>query len=73
MSSATAEKLLTAGDLAQRWQVPKAHVYRLTREGKLPAIALGRYRRYALEAVEAFEREGGTAGAETPVAAEVAG
>jgi hypothetical protein len=26
-------RLLTAGELAERWQVPKSHVYRLTRDG----------------------------------------
>lgn len=52
--------LLTADQLAVRWQVPKAHVYRLTREGKLPCVALGRYKRFALAAVEAFEVGGGT-------------
>jgi excisionase family DNA binding protein len=58
--TATASRLLTADDLAVRWQVPKSHVYRLTREGKLPCVALGRYRRYASAAVETFETNGGT-------------
>jgi excisionase family DNA binding protein len=35
--------LLTAGELAMRWQVPKSHVYRLTREGRIPTVKLGRY------------------------------
>jgi excisionase family DNA binding protein len=52
--------LLTAEDLAARWQVPASQVYRLTREGRLPVVRLGRYYRYALAAVEAFERGGGT-------------
>jgi excisionase family DNA binding protein len=52
--------LLTAADVAERWQVPSAQVYRLTREGKLPVVRLGRYCRYRLEAVEAFEVGGGT-------------
>lgn len=38
--------LLTAGELAERWQVPKGHVYRLTRDGLIPAVRLGRYYRY---------------------------
>jgi excisionase family DNA binding protein len=61
----TASRLLTADDLAARWQVPKSHVYRLTREGKLPCVALGRYRRYVTTAVEAFETSGGTVAAGT--------
>jgi excisionase family DNA binding protein len=48
-------QLLTADDLAERWLVPKSHVYRLTREGKIPAVRLGRYYRYRLDAIEAFE------------------
>jgi excisionase family DNA binding protein len=55
MSSATAgTRLLTADELADRWQVPKAHVYRLWREGNLPFVALGRYRRAPLPDVEAY-------------------
>lgn len=53
--------LLSAEQLATRWQVPKAHVYRLAREGFLPTVRLGRYMRWRPEAIEAFEREGGAA------------
>lgn len=49
-------QLLTADQLAMRWQVPKSHVYRLTREGVIPAVKLGRYYRYRKEAIEEFER-----------------
>ena len=52
--------LLTAEDVARRWQVKPAHVYRLAREGALPAVRLGRYRRFRLESIETFESEGGT-------------
>lgn len=54
-----ADQLLTAAQLAERWQVPKAHVYRLTRQGVLPVVRLGRYCRYQLPAIEAWERNGG--------------
>jgi excisionase family DNA binding protein len=54
------DRLLTADDLAKRWQVPAPHVYRLARERKLTAVNLGRYRRFRLDAVEEFERNGGT-------------
>lgn len=53
-------QLLTAEQLAERWQVPCSQVYRLTRDEKLPAVKLGRYYRYSLAAIEEFEREGGT-------------
>jgi len=53
--------LMTAEDLAARWQVPKSHVYRLTRDGRVPAVKLGKYYRFRPVAVEAFEAEGGVA------------
>jgi len=49
-------QLLTAEQLAERWQVPKSHVYRLAREGRIPVIELGRYKRFSPAAIEAFER-----------------
>ncbi len=48
-------RLLTADDLAERWQVPKGHVYALTRRGEIPTVKLGRYYRYRLDQIEAFE------------------
>jgi excisionase family DNA binding protein len=48
-------RLLTAEQLAERWQVPASHVYRLTREGKVPVVKLGRYYRYRLDLIERFE------------------
>jgi len=36
-------------------------VYRLTREGELPAVRLGKYYRYRLDAIERFEEQGGLA------------
>ena len=55
--SAEADRLMTADDLAERWQVKPSHVYRLTREGRIPAVKLGRYYRYRVDAIEAYERE----------------
>jgi excisionase family DNA binding protein len=54
-------RLLTADDLAERWQVKPSHVYRLTREGALPTVRLGRYYRYRVEVIDQFERGGGAA------------
>jgi excisionase family DNA binding protein len=54
-------QLLTADDVAARWQVPRSHVYGLTRSGALPVVRLGRYYRYALAAIEEFEASGGAA------------
>jgi excisionase family DNA binding protein len=49
-------QLLTAQQLAERWQVPKSHVYRLAREGAIPTVQLGRYRRWRLDAIEQYEQ-----------------
>jgi excisionase family DNA binding protein len=56
----TASQLLTADQLAKRLQIPKQHVYRLTRAGQIPAVRLGKYYRYRIDAIEAWELEGGT-------------
>lgn len=48
-------QLLLAEQLAERWQVPVAQVYRLTREGVVPVVKLGRYYRYHPDAIEKFE------------------
>lgn len=53
----SAAQLLTAEDLAERWQVKVAWVYAKTRSGEIPRVPLpGRYYRYRLETIEAFER-----------------
>ena len=48
-------QLLTADQLGERWQGTKSHVYRLAREGRIPCVELGRYKRFRLDAIEAFE------------------
>ena len=47
------DRLLTADQLAERWQVPKSQVYALTRRGEIPTVKLGKYYRYRLDAIEA--------------------
>jgi excisionase family DNA binding protein len=47
--------LLTADELAARWQVSKHHVYRLARDGRVPCVPIGRYYRFRLAAIEAWE------------------
>jgi excisionase family DNA binding protein len=51
---------MTAEQLADRWQVPAAHVYRLARSGHIPVVTLGRYRRFRLDAIEAWESQQST-------------
>jgi excisionase family DNA binding protein len=50
------DRLLTADQLAERWQVPKSQVYALTRRGEIPTVKLGKYYRYRRDVIEAFER-----------------
>ncbi len=48
-------QLLTADQLAERWQVPKSQIYNLTRAGEIPTVKIGRYYRYRLDSIEAYE------------------
>ena len=49
-------QLLTAEQLAARWQVPISQVWRLARADAIPTVRLGRYVRFNPAAIEAFER-----------------
>jgi excisionase family DNA binding protein len=50
-------QLLTAEQLAERWQVKVSYVYAKTRSGEIPRVPLpGRYYRYREDVIEAFER-----------------
>ena len=55
------ERLLTAAEVAELLAVPESWVREATREGRLPHLRLGRYRRYERSAVEAWltEQRGG--------------
>ena len=55
--------LITPEALAEAWGVPKSHIYRLAREGRLPCVRLGKYVRFHPKAVDAFIASGGTGGA----------
>jgi excisionase family DNA binding protein len=50
-------RLLTAEQVAERFQMTPAAVYRLTREGVLPAVRLGRYYRFRPDVLDAWEIE----------------
>lgn len=52
----TASQLLTAEQLADRWQVTPGQVYRLAREGSLPVVRIGRYKRFRVDAILAWEQ-----------------
>jgi excisionase family DNA binding protein len=49
------ERLLTPEQLAERWQVQKSQIYRLGREKKIPVVRLGKYLRFRLDHIEAWE------------------
>jgi excisionase family DNA binding protein len=51
------ERLLTAKEVAELLSVPESWVREATRGGRLPYLALGRYRRYEREAIEAWLAE----------------
>jgi excisionase family DNA binding protein len=57
------ERLLTAQEVADLLAVPLSWVREATRDGRLPHLKLGRYRRYQAQALEAWlaqrERGGG--------------
>ena len=48
-------QLLTAAQLASRWQVKESWVYAATRDDRIPAVRLGCYYRYRLDQIEAWE------------------
>jgi excisionase family DNA binding protein len=49
-----AEKLLDAGEVAERLNVPVSWVRESTRSGAMPHIRLGRYVRFEAQAVDAW-------------------
>lgn len=49
--------LLTAGQVAERLQVPVSWVYAQARAGRIPHLRLGRYRRFRTEAIDAWTLE----------------
>jgi excisionase family DNA binding protein len=51
------ERLLTAGEVAELLALPESWVREATREGRLPYLALGRYRRYSRVAIGAWLEE----------------
>jgi excisionase family DNA binding protein len=46
--------LLTAAEVAELLGVPATWVYEQARRGRIPTVALGRYRRFRREAIEAW-------------------
>jgi excisionase family DNA binding protein len=53
------DQLLTAKQVADLLAVPESWVREATREGRIPHVKLGRYRRYQPTAIEAWLAEQG--------------
>lgn len=51
------EQLLTAQEVADLLAVPLSWVREATRDGRLPHLRLGRYRRYHASTIQAWLRE----------------
>jgi excisionase family DNA binding protein len=49
------DRLLTAEEVAARYQMKPQAIYRLAREGRLPVVRLGRYYRFRLDALARWE------------------
>lgn len=55
------EPLLEADDVAERLSMPKARIYELAREDRIPHIRIGRQVRFPERRLAAWIEEGGTA------------
>jgi excisionase family DNA binding protein len=53
----TVDQLLTIGEVAQLLRINPATVYRLAKDGKIPAFKVGKEWRFTIEAVEKFMEE----------------
>lgn len=53
----TAPQLITPRALCQRWAVSNMFLWRARRDGRLPAVKLGKHVRFVLADVERFEKE----------------
>lgn len=51
---ANSEQLMTAQEVAGRLGVPASWVYEQSRQGRIPTVQVGRYRRFRREAIDAW-------------------
>ena len=58
--AATLHRLLWAEEVASQIGIPLQTVYRLTRDGHLPVVRVGRLYRYQPDAILAWMEAGGT-------------
>ncbi len=60
-------RTLTVPEVARILRVPNLHVYRLVRQGNLPAVHVGRWVRIPEEALRAWIAQGGTSVRQAPL------
>jgi excisionase family DNA binding protein len=56
-SENTREPMMTVGELAAYWRCHQTTIYRLLRQGKLPAFRIGSDWRFNRETIDAFTTE----------------
>jgi excisionase family DNA binding protein len=59
-------RLLTAKELAARWQVSEKLVFKLAAQGEIPAVRLGRRVRFDPEAIRLYETNTWTKASSAP-------
>lgn len=59
MTEAPQQRLMTAQEVAELLAVPRSWVYHAAREGIIPSVEAGRYRRFRRSDVDAFIAQGG--------------
>jgi excisionase family DNA binding protein len=56
-AASSGKRLLTAGEVAELLAVPESWVREATRQGRIPHLCLGRYRRYHPDQMAAWLRD----------------
>jgi len=59
-------RILTVTDLSEYLQIHRTTIYRMLKEGRLPAFRVGSDWRFSLEAIEQWQREQMNAGVQNP-------
>ncbi len=59
-------RILTVSDLSEYLQIHRTTIYRMLKEGRLPAFRVGSDWRFSLEAIEQWQREQMSGGSQSP-------
>jgi excisionase family DNA binding protein len=60
-------KILTVSDLSEYLQIHRTTIYRMLKEGRLPAFRVGSDWRFSLDAIEQWQREQTNSGMQNPL------